>query len=169
MTLEDFLEFNCRYVETEAPKLPAGDDLRPCLAYIREDGSVTLVNLQDGMYSTATKDAMMAWCRALLRADRAQMYAIVAAAWYITKAPEHAEEAVKVVNAEGTGGRYRDERRECYMISTGDRSRSLFAVLDVKRDYKGKIRSLIRGDVGKDPTAAAVGRMFNLLSDEEPQ
>jgi hypothetical protein len=165
MTLEEWLDSNCRYVETEAKKLPSGQDLRPFLSYIKADGDLVVVNLAAGFGDAASKDLTMAWCRSRMREAHARMYALISAAWYVrrTDAAEAAE-VERVFDLEGSEGRYRDERRECYSVSVGDRERSILAVLYVKRDYKQKIRALIRGPDSKQSDDLR-GRMANLLRD----
>jgi hypothetical protein len=163
--LEEWLERNCQYVEAEAKKLPSGKDLRPFLSYIKADGDLVVVDLAAGFGDAAGKNLAMAWCRTKMREDRAQMYALVSAAWIVSrKDPTQAAEMERVVEEEGTGGRYRDERKECYSVSVGDREHSILAVLWVKRDYKQKIRALIRGPDSKH-TDELRGRMTNLLRD----
>jgi hypothetical protein len=164
-TLEEWLEQNCRYVETEAKKLPSGQDLRPFLSYITPEGGVVVLDLTAVFGAGFSRDLVMAWCRTKMREDRAQMYALVSAAWVVgRKDLAEAEEVERVIADEGTGGRYRDERRECYSVSVGDRERSILAVLYVARDYKGKIRQLTRGPDSKQADDLR-GRMVNLLRD----
>jgi hypothetical protein len=167
MTLEEWLESNCRYVETEAKKLPSGQDLRPFLAYINGDGELIIADVAAGFGDAASKDLTMAWCRTKMRQDEAQMYALISAAWVVGRKDQaEAAEVERVFDLEGSEGRYRDERRECYTISVGDRERSILAVLYVTRDYKGKIRQLTRGVDSKHADDLR-GRMVNLLRDEQ--
>lgn len=98
--------------------------------------------------------------RAFLRAIGAERYAIVAAAWIVRVSREEIAAATELINRDGTTA-YRDRRRECYQVVAGDRERTLIASFDVERDYKGKIRRLVRS--AGPGTTAAFGRMVDLL------
>jgi hypothetical protein len=162
--LENFLDANIGYVQKAVLDVPSGQDLRPFLSYIKEDGDLVFVDVAGGFADSDSKDLMMAWCRGRLRTDRAQKYALISAAWVVGRTdPAQAAELQRVVAREGTGGRYRDERREVYLISVGDQQRTLVAILDVERDYKGKIRRLTRNDALSGVELR--GRMANLLID----
>jgi hypothetical protein len=163
MTLEEFLEHHIRFVEEATKDLPNGGDLEPFLAYLKPDNEVVYAQLSAGFDDGASKDLTMAWCRTRMQRDQAQIYALVSAAWVVVRATDsaQADEVMRVVAQEGTGGRYKDERREVYMISAGDRDRTIIAMLDVKRDYKGKIRQLTRNPLADQGTFE--GRMANLL------
>jgi hypothetical protein len=65
-----------------------------------------------------------------------------------------------VIEREGTGGAYKDQRCECYSVIVGDREKTLTALFDVERDYKGKIRRLVRQ---VESTPGMFGRMVDLL------
>jgi len=54
---------------------------------------------------------------------------IIAAAWYVAVSDAEGEAATRVIDREGTGGVYKDERRECYQVTVGDRERSLIAAM----------------------------------------
>jgi hypothetical protein len=166
MTLEEFLDLNCHYVETAALKVASGQDLAPLFSYLREDGGFVFGTITAGFVDNPAKDLTMAWCRARLRAERARMYALISAAWVVQRRdPAEAAEVERVIGAEGSGTRYRDERRECYLVSVGDHERSLLVTLDVQRDYKQKIRKLVRGPVSQGGDLG--GRMVNLLLDPQ--
>jgi hypothetical protein len=163
VTLEDFLEFNCHYVETAVLDLPSGHDLEPLLSYIKQDGDVVMVPLGAGWTNSLTKDLTMAWCRSRLRTDRAQIYALISAAWSVGRTdPAEAAEVERIIIEEGSSARYSDERKECYVVSVGDRDGSIVAHLWVTRDYKQKIRKLVRGPVSKGDDEVR-GRMTDLL------
>jgi hypothetical protein len=167
MTLDDFLEFNIHYIETAVLDLPSGHDLEPLLSYITPDGDVVMVPLAAGWTNSLTKDLTMAWCRSRLRADRAQIYALISAAWSVGRTdPAEAAEVERVIIEEGNSARYSDERKECYVVSVGDRDGSIVAHLWVTRDYKQKIRRLDRGPVSKGGDNLR-GRMIGLLRETE--
>jgi hypothetical protein len=167
VTLEDFLEFNCHYVESAVRDLSSGHDLEPLLSYVKQDGDVVMVPLGAGWANSLTKDLTMAWCRTRLRADQAQIYALISAAWTVRRDdPAEAAEVERVIIEEGSSARYSDERKECYVVSVGNREGSMVATLWVVRDYKQKIRGITRGPVSKGD-AEARGRMVHLLREIE--
>jgi hypothetical protein len=156
MTLEEYLEANCRYLEAAVKDVPSGQDLAPVFVY-EKDGMTVMVRpaLDDKVLAVALFKGM-------LKSVGAERYAIISAAWYVALSPEESTAATALIDREGTGTKYKDRRRECYWISVGDREQSLLACFDVERDYKGKIRRLLRRPSPR-PADFIHGRMMDLL------
>jgi hypothetical protein len=161
MTLEQWMAANCGYLEMAIKDVPAKADLPPTFAALKDDTPVVF-----GLDLTQfDKEVAVNLFRAGIRAIDADQYAIIAPAWYVKLSHEEAAAATAVIGREGTGGVYKDQRHECYQVTVGDRERSLIAVFDVERDWKGKIRRLIpRSGVGAVPEGS-FGRMVDLLVD----
>ena len=157
MTLDDWLAANCRYLEEAVQDLPAKGDLPPFFAAMK-DGMPIVVGLD---FRSLDKALAVNLFQAVLKRAGADQYAIIAAAWYVrVRHDENVGATFRQLDREGTGGAYKDQRRECYQVVVGDRERSLGALFDVERDYKGKIRRLIRqSGTPKD----MFGRMVDLL------
>jgi hypothetical protein len=163
-TLEAFLETNLRAVEERALQLKSNGSLTTMLIAVTEGVvAVSPVVLQDG--DGAARDLEMSLFRARLQAIGADRYAIVSAAWYVAATDADKEEVEAAVNREGTGGRYKERRQECLVVTAGDRTRTLLAILDVERDYKGKIRKLTRRASADSANLAGGlrGRLTDLL------
>jgi hypothetical protein len=156
LSLEDYLERNIRWLEDAVQTVAADKDLKPMFAFETAEATVVVPPTIDD------KDLMVAVFRGIARAADAERYAIIFAAWYV-RLEEHDKDAGKtIIDREGTGGVYKDRRSECYTISVGDREKSLLAVFDVHRDYKGKIRRLERRPSPR-PQDFVHGRMMDLL------
>jgi hypothetical protein len=155
-SLEDYLEMNVAWLETAVQTVAAGKDLMPMFAFETTDATVVVPPTIDD------KELMVALFRGLAKKAGAKRYAIISAAWYVRlEIHEHAA-ATAIISREGTGGVYKDRRRESYHVVVGDREQTLIATFDVERDYKGKIRRLIRFPA-LEPQAFAHGRMIDLL------
>lgn len=159
MTLEQWLDMNCVYLQAAIKDLPANGDLPPTFAAMKDDTPVVF-GLDLLHFDKAVAVNLF---KAGIRAIDADQYAIIAAAWYVRIAAEEANAAVQVIDREGTGGAYKDQRRECYQVTVGDRERSLVALFDVERDWKGKICKLVRRTEGVPKEF--FGRMVDLLID----
>lgn len=159
LSLKEWMTSNCNYLERAVQDVPANGDLQPFFAAMKDDTPMIFgVDLLQ-----FDKAFVVDLFKAFLHTVGADQYAIIAAAWYVKLPRVEAERAVPVLDREGTGGAYKDQRRECYQITVGDRERSLIALYDVERDWKGKIRRLIRRTgVGGMPEGL-FGRMVNLL------
>jgi hypothetical protein len=156
MTLEEYLEANCRYLETAIEDVSSGEDLPPVFAFEKDDVTVMVPPALDD------KALAVGLFKTLIKSVGAERYAIISAAWYVALDPQEITVATALIDREGTGTKYKDRRRECYWISVGDRERSLIACFDVERDYKGKIRRLLRRPSPK-PADFVHGRMTDLL------
>jgi hypothetical protein len=155
MTLEDYLERNCAWLEEAVKTVAAGKDLMPIFAFETADATVTVPSAVDD------KDLAVQLFRALAKAAGAERYAIISAAWRVKLAEHEKDTGRAIIDREGTGGVYKERRQECYFVTVGDREKTLIANYDVERDYKGKIRRLIR--VPLNPQPFAHGRMMDLL------
>lgn len=153
-SLEEWLERNCTTLEKAVKQVPAGKDLPDLYIWGKgeELGLIDLPHLE-------SKDATVAVFKSTLKKMDADRYAIILAAWYVLMEPE---EDHSIAMEEGTGGRYKHRRKECYIVTVGDERRSLIATYDVERDYKQKITGLIRRDIG-DGSGLTEGRYHNLL------
>jgi hypothetical protein len=157
MTLDDWLAANCRYLDAAVQDLPAKGDLPPFFAAMK-DGMPLVVGLD---FPRLDKALAISLFQAVLRRAEADQYAIIVAAWYVkVRRDQNFGATFRQLDREGTGGAYKDQRRECYHVVVGDCERSLAALYDVERDYKGKIRRLIR-QPGIMPDH--IGRMVDLL------
>lgn len=157
MTLEDWLDTNCRYLEEAVRELPARGDLKPVFAGLK-DGQPLVFGFD---LSHFDKRFAVNLFQAALREMEADHYVIIAAAWYVKLPRGEDDAAVKTIGREGTGGSYKEQRRECYQITVGDHERSLIAIFDVERDYKGKIRRLVLQNKGE--ASGMIGQMVDLL------
>ena len=161
--LAKFLEVNCRYLNEEVVKVPAGKDLAPLLVGFRDQDDVPIIVPPSPALSKAIT---MAIFRTALRKLGADRYVVIWPAWYVAVTHEEHKRAFEVLDREGIEhhqGEFKDRRKECYQIMVGDREQTLAAVFDVERDYKGKIRRLIRH---KGNAQHLFGRVVNLLVDE---
>jgi hypothetical protein len=156
MTLEEWLTANCGYLELAVRDLPAKADLPPFFAAIKDD--MPLIFGIDLMQFDKTVAVQL--FQAGLKAMGAEKYAIIAAAWYVKVNIDDAA-VVEVIDREGIAGAYKDQRRECYQVTVGDHERSLIAIYDVERDWKGKIRRLTLQKKGA--AKSMIGRMVDLL------
>lgn len=168
MTLEDWLETNVRYAEQAAPIVAAGHDLAPMMSAVK-DGKVIDYGLMLWR-SIPQKNQMVDMFRAYLKSVQADRYAIVSMAWGI-RLPDDGNfvEAERVIATQGSDGtKYEAGRTELVNVTVGDRSRSLLCVLDVTRDYKGKIRNLTRRQTvsSLDAKLGMRGQMIDLLLDD---
>jgi hypothetical protein len=162
-SLEEFLDGQLRALEVTALNLPARGELATLFIAAKSGNppAILPVLLGDG----AERALQISLFRAQLQAAGAERYAIVSAAWYVQATVAEKAEAEATIDREGTGGRYKKRRQECFLVSAGDRTRTLLAVLDVERDYKGKIRKLSRRASADSAnlTAQLRGRMTDLL------
>jgi hypothetical protein len=156
MTLEDYLERNCAWLNEAVKTVAAGKDLMPMFAFETADTTVVIPPI------SADKDLMVAVFKGTAREAGAERYAIISAAWVVGLAEHEKDAGQVIIDREGTGTVYKDRRRECYWVIVGDREKTLLAVFFVHRDYKGKIRRLERGP-SPSPRAFAHGRMIDLL------
>jgi hypothetical protein len=156
MTLEDYLERNCAWLEEAVKTVAAGKDLMPMFAFETKDETVVIPPIG------ADKELMVAVFRGTARAAGAERYAIISAAWVVGLAEHEKDAGHAIINREGTGTVYKDRRRECYWVVVGDREKTLLAVFFVHRDYKGKIRRLERRPSPR-PQDFLHGRMMDLL------
>jgi hypothetical protein len=156
MTLDEYLEYNCDYLQSAVKDVPSGKDLAPFFAFVKDD----VVGMVPANFTD--KANAVALFRAFLKAVGAEQYAIVSAAWYVELNNAEQAAGTELINREGTGTLYKDRRRECYQVSVGDRERSLLVTFGVERDYKGKIRRLVRKP-SPGPADFAHGRMLDLL------
>jgi hypothetical protein len=155
-SLTEYLERNVAWLEEAVQTVPAGKDLMSMFVFETTDATVVIPPTIDD------KELMVAVFRATAREAGAERYAIICAAWYVRlETHEHAA-ATAIINREGTGGVYKDRRRESYQVVVGDREQTLIAAFDVERDYKGKIRRLIRFPA-LEPQDFPHGRMIDLL------
>lgn len=162
MTLDAWFAVNCKYLEHAWQEVPAKHDLAPMFAGMK-DGIAIVFAAQ--LLLRLDKEMAVDLFRGILKAAGADQYAIITAAWYVAvPRGEHAAAARQIIDQEGTGGAYKDQRREAYQVIVGDRERTLTALYDVTRDYKGKIRRL---DRVTDAPEIMSGRMCDLLV--EPQ
>jgi hypothetical protein len=156
MTLEEYLERNCAWLEEAVKTVAAGKDLMPLFAFETTEASVVLPpTIED-------KALMIALFRANARAAGAERYAIISAAWVVKLAQHEMTADRALIDREGTGTVYKDRRREAYWVVVGDREKTLVAVFFVHRDYKGKIRRLERRPSPR-PQDFLHGRMIDLL------
>jgi hypothetical protein len=153
MTLEQWLDKNCAQLEKAVQWVPSGRDL-PDLYIYGKGESAGFVTLPDNL---SDKDLVITLFKSALKKLDADKYAIIMAAWYVQMEPDEDDE---IAMQEGTGGRYKDRRKDCYIVAVGDESRSLLATFDVQRDYKKKITGLIRHDAD---ISGLEGRYINLL------
>jgi hypothetical protein len=156
MTLHDYLEANVAWLEEAVKSVAAGSDLMPMYVFETADATVVVPPI------IHDKDLMVAVFEGLAKKAGAVRYAIISAAWYVKLAPHEATTGTAIIGREGTGTIYKDRRRECYEVVVGDKEQTLIATFDVQRDYKDKIRQLIRLPA-LEPQAFSHGRMIDLL------
>jgi hypothetical protein len=155
-SLHDYLERNVAWLEDAVKTVPAGKDLMPM--YVFETAEATVCVPPIG----ADKELMVAVFQGVARAAWAERYAIISAAWYVRLEPHEKDVGEATISREGTGTIYRDRRRECYEVVVGDKEQTLIATFGVERDYRGKIRRLIRFPA-LEPQFFPHGRMLDLL------
>jgi hypothetical protein len=155
VTLEDYLVRNIAWLETAVKTVAAGKDLMSMFAFETKDETVVVP-------PTGDKALMVALFRATARGAGAERYAIISPAWIVKLGKHEIEAGSAIIDREGTGTVYKDRRQECYFVIVGDREQTLIAGFNVVRDYKGKIRRLIRLPA-LVPQAFPHGRMMDLL------
>jgi hypothetical protein len=156
MTLEEYLEDQCVMLQKAVADVPAGRDLPPLFGFVKDE----MIGIVPGSFEGGDKADKIELFRAFLNAIEAEQYAIIAAAWYVALAKDEHAAAFAVIDREGSGGAYKSRRRECYHVAVGDRDQTLCAMFDVERDWKGKIRRLVRQE---GAAGATFGRMVDLL------
>jgi hypothetical protein len=161
--LAEFLEANCSYLTEQIAKVPAQKDLEPLLVGFRDEDGLSIVLPPARQLS---KSLTMTIFKTLLRQAEADRYVVIWPAWYVAVTREEHRRAYQVLDREGIEehrGEYKDRRKECYQVTVGDRERTLAAFFDVERDYKGKMRRLVRREGNIEQH---FGRAVNLLVDE---
>jgi hypothetical protein len=156
MTLEEYLEDQCVMLQKALADVPAGQDLPPLFGFVKD----RMIGIVPAYFRGGDKAVKIELFRAFLNAIGAEQYAIIAAAWYVALAKNEHAAAFAVIDREGTGGAYKSRRRECYHVVAGDREKTLSAMFHVERDYKGKIRRLVRQEGSPE---GMFGRMTDLL------
>lgn len=156
MTLEDYLDTNCRWLEMTVKTAPPGGDLPPFFGYVA-DGTMGAVAHDIPIDDKSLVAVVFA---KFLQAIGAEQYVVILPAWHVPVQSPEVEAASKIINREGTGGQYAERRRECYHVTVGDRERSLVAFLNTIRDGAGKITALERVPF---PPSNSFGRFSDLL------
>jgi hypothetical protein len=163
LSLDEWLAANCGYLDQAVQDLPAKGDLPPFFAAMK-NGTPMVLALDPLTHDQALAVDLF---RAFLKSAGADQYTIIAAAWYVALGPELNRQEVnavtRTIDRESTGGAFKGQRRECYSVTAGDRERTLTALSDVERDYKGKIPHLSRRTKGMPE--GMFGHMTDLLVD----
>src|SRR6476659_5376713 len=157
MRLQAYLNTHIRWLCEMVPLVPPNEDLPPMLSYADADDRVTFLPMPPGGNQSQ-------WARDKLKDAEAAIYATVTAG-YIVQLDEletdMAERLEPLVAEHGTDHpEVRPYRRECYIVSAGDRNGTLFSVFLVERSPDGRIARLIERN---EPSNCWSGTMADLL------
>src|SRR6476661_4698957 len=119
LTLEQFLDFNIKYLHQAVEGVPPGGDLPPTLLFIAANGEVNFAILGMG-----DKAAVMAKVRRLLHEVGARQYALITASWVVILPREDSAETERLMELIQRHGTRHPEtrhlRKEVYVVSAGD-------------------------------------------------
>jgi hypothetical protein len=159
LTLQEWLDFNIAYLLAEVVKVPAGKDFPMTFYFVTGTSEIYLRHP-----TSDDRDLEIALFRGMMKAAGAVQYAIISSAWVVALRGAEVPAARALMEREGTGTKYKDRRQEVYLVVAGDKDETLQAYFDVRRDYKGKIRELIRRNTGP---LFSEGRLIDLLISRE--
>ena len=157
MKLQAYLNTHIRWLFEVAPLVPPNEDLPPLLSYADADDRVTFLPMPPGNNKSQ-------WARDKLEDARAALYATVTAGYIVPLDELENDVAERLGPLFAEHGTDHPEilpyRRECYIVSAGDRSGTLFSVFLVERDPAGRIAALVERD---EPSNCWSGTMADLL------
>ena len=136
--LEAFLNTHVRWLHEMVSGVGPGEDLPALLSFADKDYRMKFMPMPAG-------SNLSQWARDRLEDAEAIIYATVTAGWIVLlDETDMARRLEPLVVAHGTDHpEVRPYRRECYIVSAGDRDGTLFAVFLVERDPAGRIVQLV--------------------------
>jgi hypothetical protein len=155
--LEQFLNIHIGWLKEAVPLLPPNEDLSPLLSCADAKNRMMMLPMPSG-------ENLSEWARDKLEDAEAVIYATVTAAYIVLLdqlEKDLAERIEPIVAEHGTNHpEVLPYRKECYIVSAGDRNGTLFSVFLVGRDKEGRVRQLVER---KEPRGCWAGPMADLL------
>jgi hypothetical protein len=156
--LKEYLDIHIRWLKETFPNIAPGDDLPSILTFANTENRLTF-RLIPPMTN------MSKWARDTLAREGAAIYATMLTGHIVPLdklKPELAERLEKLVIEHDTNHpEVKPYRKECYLITVGDRTDSFLTVFLVKRDRIGRITQMIEQ---KNPPGVWSGPMVDLLA-----
>ena len=155
--LQQYLDIHVGWAKEAARLAPPGEDLPPLLSFADAENHMAMLPIPPG-------GNLSRWARDKLEDARAVIYATVTPA-YVVPLDQFEEDVAKrleeVVVAHGTDHpEIVPYRRECIVVSAGDRTRTLFSMFLVERAGDGRIVGLVEC---REPAGCWSGPMADLL------
>jgi len=155
--LQAFLNTHVRWLHEMASGVAPNEDLPALLSFADKDYRIKFMPMPSGNNTSQ-------WARDKLEDAEAVIYATVTAGWIVPLdeiETDMARRLEPLVVEHGTDHpEVRPYRRECYIVTAGDRDGTLFSTFMVERDKEGRIAQLIER---KEPSNCWVGPMADLL------
>jgi len=155
--LQAYLNIHVQWLESMISGVAPGEDLPPLLSFADENNRMKFMPMPSG-------SNLSQWARDKLEDAEAVIYATVTAGYIVPLEEIETDMARRLeplVVAHGTDHpEVRPYRRECYIVTAGDRDGTLLSVFLVERDKEGRITGLAER---KEPSNCWVGPMADLL------
>lgn len=152
--LEQYLNIHVEWVKEAARLVPPGEDLSPMLSFANAKNQMVMLPMPSG-------SNLSRWARDKLEDAEAVIYATVTAGWIVPLDEIETERLEPLVMEHGTDHpEVRPYRRECYIVTAGDRDGTLLSMFLVERDKAGRIAGLVER---KEASNCWSGTMTDLL------
>lgn len=155
--LEAYLNTHVQWLHEMASGVAPNKDLPPLLSFADKDYRIKFMPMPAGSNTSQ-------WARDKLEDAEAVIYATVAAGYIVLLdelETDMAERLGPLVVEHGTDHpEVRPYRKECYIVTAGDRDGTLFSIFLVERDDEGRIVQLVERE---EPSNCWAGSMADLL------
>jgi len=155
--LQAYLNTHVRWLFEMAVGVGPGEDLPPLLSFADKDYRIKFLPMP-------SERNLSQWARDKLEDAEAVIYATVTAGYIVPLEEietDMAERLEPLVMEYGTDHpEVRPYRRECYIVTAGDRDGTLLSVFLVERDKEGRITGLVER---REPSNCWSGTMTDLL------
>jgi len=155
--LQAFLNTHVRWLHELVPGVAPGEDLPPLLSFADESYRIKFMPIPPGNNTSQ-------WARDKLEDAQAAIYATVTPGYIVPLDEIETDMARRLEPLVAEHGTDHPEvlpyRRECYIVSAGDRNGTLLSVFLVERGKDGRIATLVER---KEPSNCWSGPMADLL------
>lgn len=155
--LQAYLNIHVQWLESMISGVAPGEDLPPLLSFADENNRMKFMPMPSG-------SNLSQWARDKLEDAEAVIYATVTAGYIVPLEEIETDMARRLEPLAVEHGtdhpEVRPYRRECYIVTAGDRDGTLLSVFLVERDKEGRIAGLAER---KEPSNCWVGPMADLL------